>query len=115
MFSDQVSHIHGHLLHGGVVESLNVPERALVILSHHVDGDTLSAKTSTTPNPKHSNRLEFLNSTSPNSFFSPKVAYTYGYYLPVDVIFPVCRQIIVDDQGHLLHINASSLVREKCI
>lgn len=52
MFSDQVGHIHGHLLHSGVVEGLNVPERALVILSHHVDSNTLSAKTATTPNPK---------------------------------------------------------------
>lgn len=55
MFSDQVGHIHGHLLHSCVVEGLNVPERALVILSHHVDSDTLSAETATTSNPKQSN------------------------------------------------------------
>lgn len=49
---DQVSHIHGHLLHSGVVEGLNVPERSLVIFSHHVDGNTFSAEAATTSNPK---------------------------------------------------------------
>lgn len=48
---DKISHIHGHLLHGGVVECLNVPQGSLVILSHHVDGYALSAKTTTPTNP----------------------------------------------------------------
>lgn len=61
MFLDQVGHIHGHFLHGGVVESFNVPECAFVILSHHVDSNTLSAKTATTPNPKEQSSLEFQN------------------------------------------------------
>lgn len=47
---DQISNVHGHFLHSGVVEGLNVPERALVILSDHVDSDTLSAETTTTTN-----------------------------------------------------------------
>lgn len=33
-----------------------------------------------------------------------------GQDTPVDIILPVCGQIIVDDQGNLLHINSSSLV-----
>lgn len=48
---DQVSHIHGHLFYCGVVERLNVPECALVLLSHHVDGNTLSAETASSPDP----------------------------------------------------------------
>lgn len=63
---DKIGHVHGHLLNGGVVERLNVPQGSLVILSHHVDGNTLSAKTSTPTNP-------------------------------VDVVFPIGGQVIVDD------------------
>lgn len=48
---DEVSHIHGHLLNGGVVERLNVPQGSPVIISHHVDGYSLSAKTTTPTNP----------------------------------------------------------------
>lgn len=48
---DKISHIHGHLLNGGVVECLNVPQDPLVILSHHVDGYSLPAKTATPTNP----------------------------------------------------------------
>lgn len=49
---DQVGHIHGHLLHSGVVEGLNVSQGSLVILGHHVDGHTLSAETATSANPE---------------------------------------------------------------
>lgn len=63
---DKIGHIHGHLLDGGVVERLNVPQGSLVILGHHVDGYSLSAKTTTAANP-------------------------------VDVVFPVGRQVVVDD------------------
>lgn len=63
---DKIGHIHGHLLDRGVVERLNVPQGSLVILSHHVDGYSLSAKTTTPTNP-------------------------------VDVVFPVGRQVVVDD------------------
>ena len=53
---DQVGHIHGHLLHSGVVEGLNVSQSTLVILSHHVDGYTLPAETTTSANPKMDKR-----------------------------------------------------------
>lgn len=29
--------------------------------------------------------------------------------LPMDVVFTVCRKVIVDDQGNLLNIDSSSL------
>lgn len=29
--------------------------------------------------------------------------------LPVDVVFPVGRQVVVDDERDLLHVNAASL------
>lgn len=50
-FLEKICHIHGHLLNGGVVECLNVPQGSLVILSHHVDGYSLSAETTTATNP----------------------------------------------------------------
>lgn len=50
-FLEKISHIHWHLLNGGVVEGLDVPQDALVVVSHHVDSDSLSAKTTTTANP----------------------------------------------------------------
>lgn len=45
--SDEVSNIEGHLLNGGVVEGLNVPESPLVFFCHHINSHTLAAKTST--------------------------------------------------------------------
>lgn len=48
---DEVSHVHGHLLNSGVVECLDVPQRALVLLSNHVDGNSLAAKTTPSTNP----------------------------------------------------------------
>lgn len=69
---DKISHIHGHLLNGGVVECLNVPQGSLVILSHHVDGYSLSAKTATSTNPdrrykKYSVSLNKEHLAVPNS------------------------------------------------
>lgn len=46
----QVSDVHGHLLNGGVVELLNVMQRADVFSGHKVDGHTLATKATTTPN-----------------------------------------------------------------
>lgn len=59
-FLEKICHIHGHLLNGGVVECLNVPQGSLVILSHHVDGYALSAKTTTATNPdRREKKLKF--------------------------------------------------------
>lgn len=49
---DKISNIHGHLLNGGVVECLNVPQDPLVLVSHHVNGYSLPAKTATPTNPE---------------------------------------------------------------
>lgn len=80
-FLDQVSHVHGHLLHGGVVEALDVAKCAFVVFSHHVDGHPFSAETPPSANP-------------------------------VNVVFTVGRKVVIDDQGHLLYINSSGLVRQ---
>lgn len=50
---DQISHIHGHLFYGGVVEGLDVPQRALVIFCHHVNSHSLPAKTASSSNPEN--------------------------------------------------------------
>ena len=44
---EQIGNIHGHLLNGGVVEGLNVHKRSLVLLSHEVDGSTLTSESTT--------------------------------------------------------------------
>lgn len=48
---DKIGHVHGHLLHGGVVECLNVPQCSLVILGYHVNGYSLSAETTSPTDP----------------------------------------------------------------
>lgn len=45
---DQVGNVHGHLLDLGAVELLNLTHHADVVGGHKVDGDTLSAETTTT-------------------------------------------------------------------
>lgn len=45
--SDQIGHIHRHLLHGCIVKRLNVPQNPLVLLSDKVDSNSFSAKTAT--------------------------------------------------------------------
>lgn len=50
MVLDKISNVHGHFLHGCIVEGLDVSECTLVIFSDHVDSNALSAKTATTSN-----------------------------------------------------------------
>lgn len=60
---DEVSHIHGHLFHGGVVECFNIPQGSFVVLSHHVDGYSFPAKATATTNPDpRTNSPSFSNS-----------------------------------------------------
>ena len=49
-YLEEVSHVHGHLLDGGVVKLLNVVQRASVVLRHKVDGHAFTTKSSTTTN-----------------------------------------------------------------
>ncbi len=63
---DQVSHIHGHLFYGSIVEGLDVPQSTLVIFCHHVDGYTFPAKTASSANPKSIKDNE--NGIEKNSF-----------------------------------------------
>ena len=48
---DEVSDVHGHLVHLGIVKLLYVFQGTLVVPSDEVDGHSLSAKTSTTTDP----------------------------------------------------------------
>lgn len=57
----QISDVHGHLLDGGVVELLDVVQRADVIGGDKVDGDTLSAKTTAAPNPEKQNNYNCID------------------------------------------------------
>lgn len=47
---DEVGNVHGHLLNLGAVELLNLTHHADVLSGDEVDGDTLSAETTTTTN-----------------------------------------------------------------
>lgn len=48
--SNQVSHIHRHLLHSCIVKRLDVPKNPFVFLSDEVDSNSFSAKSATTTN-----------------------------------------------------------------
>ena len=51
MWSNEVGHIHRHLVHLRVVELLNVLQHALVVTSDEIDGNSFAAEPATTPNP----------------------------------------------------------------
>lgn len=61
---DKIGHVHGHLLDGGVVERLNVPQGSLVIFGHHVDGYSLTAKTTTPTNPDRTKNIRWLQTAA---------------------------------------------------
>ena len=50
-FLDEVSDVHGHLVDAGVVELFDVVEGPLVLVSHKVDGNALSAETTAAADP----------------------------------------------------------------
>lgn len=56
----QICHIQGHLFDGGVIERFNVSQDALVFVSDHVDGHSLSAKTASSSDPEGT-RTNVLN------------------------------------------------------
>lgn len=47
---NEISHIHRHLLHCSIVESLNVSQDPLVLFSDKIYSHTFSAKTTTPAN-----------------------------------------------------------------
>lgn len=83
-FLEKICHIHGHLLNGGVVECLNVPQGSLVILSHHVDGYSLSAKTTTATNPDTREKKLKLSSEQRTTVRCQTA--TWGEYFSIHVI-----------------------------
>lgn len=105
--SNQVSHIHWHLLHGCIVKRLNVAKNPLVLLGDEVDSNAFSAKTTTTTNSgDEDGRVKAKKRTSGCICAAPGG-------LPVNVVLSVCREVIVNDQGHLLDINPTSLKTAK--
>lgn len=50
---DEISDIHRHLLHLGVVERLNVLQRSAVLARHKVYGHSFPAKSPSTTDPKY--------------------------------------------------------------
>lgn len=130
---DKIGHVHGHLLHGGVVECLNVPQCSLVILGYHVNGYSLSAETTSPTNPvknkKGSPSLQISSlwvccscsrwTKSWREHFICLLCIAANHVCkpfmssPVDVVFPVGWQVVVDDKGNLLNINTSGLRRNK--
>jgi hypothetical protein len=51
MWTDQISHVHGHLFNLRAVELLNVLQRAHVLGGQEVDGNTLAAKAAAATDP----------------------------------------------------------------
>lgn len=107
--SNQVSHIHWHLLHGCIVKRLNVAENPLVLLGDKVDSNAFSAKTATTTNSEDkSGCVKAERRTSGCICAAPGGS-------PVNVVLSVCRQVIVNDQGNLLDIDPTSLKRAESL
>lgn len=104
--SNQVGHIHRHLLHGCIVKRLNVTKNPLVLLSHKVDSNSFSAKTATATNSVEEN-WTMLDSEATTEHILPKKLNS-----PMNVVLTVCGKVIVNDQGNLLYINSTSLVWE---
>ena len=48
---DEIGHIGGQLLNGGVVEALHILQQPLVVLGDEVDGDSLAAEAAGAPDP----------------------------------------------------------------
>ena len=94
MVSNQICHIHWHLLDDRVIERLDVLKRSSVFSGNKVDGRSFTSETTSSTNPS-------------KKFVSKVTQLTLKYKLPVNVVLSVCRQIIVDDERDLLHINSS--------
>lgn len=65
---NEISHIHRHLLHCSIVESLNVSQDPLVLFSDKIDSHTFSAKTATPANSAQKENTFTPKLTSPICF-----------------------------------------------
>ena len=85
-----------------VVEGLDIFKSSDVIRRQEVDGHTFATESATATNAetrkKVSNRCKHEKETQEGQ---PK-------HLPVNVVFTVVGQVIVDDEGHLLDVDAAS-------
>lgn len=105
---NQIGHVHGHLLHGGVVERLNVSKDPFVLFCDEVNGDAFPAKTTSTANSGKGERI-FLFAFC--CFISTDHHAVCGREcsLPMDVVLSIRRKVVVNNQGNLLHVNTTCL------
>lgn len=61
VWSNEIGHVHGHLINLSVVELLNILQHALVFTSYEVDGYSFAAKSATTTNPVSKCRHETVS------------------------------------------------------
>lgn len=102
---NQIGHVHGHLLHGGVVKRLDVSKDPFVLFSNKVNGNAFPAKTtSAADSVKEFYFIQFFKRGI--HFFLNK---SDPHILPMDVVLSVRRKVVVDDQWNLLHIDTTSL------
>jgi hypothetical protein len=92
---NQVSNIHWHLFNLSVIKLLNVLQGSLVFCSHEVDGSSFPTESTSSSDSVMQIRVSLFNSIP------------LKYDSPVNVVFSVCRQIIVDDERDLLYIDSS--------
>ena len=92
---DEVCDVHWHLVDASVIELFNVVESAFVIICDKVDGDALATKSPAASNPEKI-----------GCFGKLTLNVNESYDIPMDVVLPVCGEVIVDNERNLLDINA---------
>lgn len=122
--------IHWHFIYLCWVVLLNITKNSDVIILHKVYGNTLSAKTTWTTDSETMSDWIIKQNDNRNKKNIDGTMCTYSCvyenlltkgcgildlkkkkkksFLPVDVQLTVVRQVIVDDQWYLLHINTPS-------
>ncbi len=97
---DEVGHVHGHSLNRSIVVLFNVAKHAPILLRHEVNGHTFATKSSTTTNSKEREKTIYILSNT--------ISHRANKILPVDVVFTMVGQIVVDHEGNLLDVNTTS-------
>lgn len=95
--------VHGHLVDLGGVVLLDVPQDADVVVLHKVDGDAFPAVPARAADSAEARG----NGATVGRVLQPQGPVGRPS-LPVDVEFSVVGQVVVNDQRHLRHIQASS-------
>lgn len=103
---EQIGNVSRHLLNFSAVEGHNVLKGPLIIWGYKVDCSSLTTKTTTTTDTIWWDkwvrlvnwREESINPANENKW----------KYLPMNVVFAVVRQVVVNDHGNLLNVNTTS-------